>query len=733
MATTEQLDLIIKMIADTSGAQQVVQALQKTTQAAAGAQQTLTSGQQGANAIFRGAMAQGQATLANFERLRESVRTATGVAPTLLPRDFGIQAAQAEKAAAASKAAAEATSDVGDAAEQGETNMLRFGLALAGAGGALSVVTGLGHLAREAFVGLVSGTVAQEQAFRANAVAMGQQATSFQSFAATVSQQAGVTTESLLEAGTAAAQLGRQVGFGPEQVQSLVAMGTALARIQGTDPSQTVTQLTAALQGNAQAAQALGLQLDSAFVAYTQIGGATAEVFNQLDPATQASLRYAAALEQIVKQADAASGPSAELAKQTGSFGKEMGDFVSTVGPGVVGALARIAEGANGVIQAIQHLNELTIERNKQSGGDEGFKTEQAALQGIGDRLAQGTDRLRTQVGQDISDLGTRAKELNDQLRDTTGFDAQATAANALGTATRVAQQGVDAVGQAASQAGSAIAQTATSFVQPWRDADETINQVRQDAEAARRAQLAALAGAVAGPTATLAAAQRNEVEAARALVDLKYQSVQLGAQEAAIRLDMLPAQQQMVELQNQSNRAQIEATQRALPAQRGLQDLQTQIEQQRLIAQSGFRSMDERQAALRTGAALAQQLPEAQLAASQAGAAALPAQRAAADVQTQAQLLALQQQSALFGPEFQRQQLTLLGQIADAAKQAAQRTVEISIQAINLAVGGFGALTEDDEKRLVDLAGQAVASQIHQAVVAVNTRAASTQLLGAT
>jgi hypothetical protein len=188
-----------------------------------------------------------------------------------------------------------------------------------------------------------------------------------------------------------------------------------------------------------------------------------------------------------------------------------------------------------------------------------------------------------------------------------------------------------------------------------------------------------------------------------------------------------------MVELQNETNRAQIEATQRALPSQRGLQDLQTEIEQQRLIAQSGFRSMEERQAALRTGAALAQNLPEAQLAASRAGAAALPAQRAAQDVQTQAQLLALQQQAELFGPEFQRQQLTLLGQIAEAAKAAAQRTVEISIQAINLAVNGFGTLTEDDEKRLVDLVGEVVAAQIHQAVVAVNTRTAPSQLLGAT
>jgi hypothetical protein len=119
-------------------------------------------------------------------------------------------------------------------------------------------------------------------------------------------------------------------------------------------------------------------------------------------------------------------------------------------------------------------------------------------------------------------------------------------------------------------------------------------------------------------------------------------------------------------------------------------------------------------------------------LAARRAETAGLPAQRAAQDVGLQAQLLALQQQAVLFAPEYQRQQITLLSQIADAAKQAAQRTIDISVQAINLAVNQFGPMTPEDEQRIADLAGNSVAALIHQAVQAVNNRSAPPQLLGA-
>ena len=545
-----------------------------------------------------------------------------------------------------------------------------------------------------------------------------------------------VAQTALLQAGTAAQQFARTVGFGPEQTQGIVALGVALARLQGTDPSQSINLLTQALQGNAQAAQSLNLQLDASFIAFSQLGGASAEVFNQLDPATQAAVRYAAALDQIGRQSDQAVSPQQELAKATGELGTGWEAFVGTVGPGVVGALAKIVEGANAAIAAIQHLNAVTVERNRQSGSsDEDFKNERAALDALGqavqDRFGPVAQAVTDKVQEVGGAVGGAVQQANDALRETTGVDVLQSVADAAQTAGDAVGEWAGRVGDGFDQLGQSAAQAADAITGSFRDADTALQQTQQSAEDARRAQLAALAS-VAAPTGALRAAQQNEITAARELVRLKQESVDIGAQEAAIRLQMLPAQERMLELQLQTNRAQIEATQRALPAQRGLQDLQNALEEQRLIAQSGFRPMEERQAALRTGAGLVQQLPEAQLAALRAQGGATPTQRAAQDVQLQQQLLALDQQQATASLEFQRQQISLLGQIADAAKQAAQRTIEIAIQAINVAVQTAGGITEDDEKRITELAGSEVVNAIHQALQTVNQRSAPQQLLGA-
>src|SRR5262245_35646649 len=115
MATTEELDLVIKTVGDTSGAEKVTQSLQDTQKAAGSMQQQLTAGQAGANAAMRAIMAQNQATLENFNKIRQAVQQQLGVAPTLRPEAFGIQLAAA---AAVPRAAAAATSEVGKSARE---------------------------------------------------------------------------------------------------------------------------------------------------------------------------------------------------------------------------------------------------------------------------------------------------------------------------------------------------------------------------------------------------------------------------------------------------------------------------------------------------------------------------------------------------------------------------------------------------------------------------------------
>jgi hypothetical protein len=709
MATTEELDLVIKTVGDTTGAQQVTQSLQKTQQAAAGLQQQLTSGQQGANTVMRALMAQHAQTQQEFEKARQTVTQSTGVSPTLTARDFGIQAQQVTTAA---RTAAAATTQVGEATRVTGNEVARLGFAFLGAGIGLSAFTAAGRLAHETVADIVTQAVSLDQATRDNSLALGQQAAGYQAWAAQVSQAAGVTEQSLLQAGTAAAQLGRQAGFGPEQTQSLVALAAALAQIRGADVGTVMNELTAAMGGNQQAAQSLGLQLDAASLSYTNFGDATGQVFNLLDPSTQATLRYDAALGQLHNQVQTATGPVQDLHRAQGDLNANMDQFAKLYGPGLTAALAGIEGAAAKALAGILALNNIQLQRYKDAGsGDEDFKNERALAQGAVDALSSGTEVLRGAVGQRFSEAGTLAKQANDALRDTTGFDVQATAAN-------VASQAIDGVGAAIDAVKDKAGQAASAITQPFRAADADFRAAASSAQDARDAQLRALAAQVADPLAALAAGRSNEATAAQALVEYQRQKVDLTADEANIRLQMLPTQQRMLELQNETNRAQIEATQRSLPATRNLQDLQNRLEIDRLIATSNSRSLAERQAAQREAAGLFRQLPDAGYAAAVAQQAGLPAQRAAQDVGLQSQLQGLDLQQALFPDQFRVDMLTQLGTIAEAAKQSAQREVAFDIQAIaNLTLNITGPLTADDENRIVQLTSDEFAKQLHSAV----------------
>jgi len=743
MATTEEVQVLVKAVGDASGLQPVTNALSDIQKQAQGLQDParLATGIASANAALSKAMAGSSGTMADFQRNFKAIQDLIGSAPTLKPEAFGIggetasaAADGARKVAEAGRTAATATTEVSHSAAQGETNFLRFGLALVGAGSALSIFTKAGELARDAAVAVVQGAVAQEQALRSNTIALGEQAAGYQAWATSVSQAAGVTTQSLLEAGTAAQQFGRQAGFGPEQVQNLVALSTVLAQIHGTDVGQTMNTLTAALQGNAQAANALDLQLDAATISYQQFGDATGEVFGMLDPSTQATLRYEAALGQLHNQVSNASGPVLDLQNAQGKLNTEWEQFVRSTGPGVVTALGNIVGGANAAIDAFQRLNNLTIQRNQQAGAsDEGFKNEQALLQGLTDRLDQQTARLRGELGQNASDLGTlvsqqpviqRLAEQTSRLRNDVGNDF-----NDLGTAVR---QATDAAGQGIDNLRQQAGQLVEAIAAPLRAADAADRAAASQAQQGRDEQLKALAAQVADPLAALGATRQNQATAAQAQVQYQRQLVDLTADEAQIRLQMLPNQQRMLELQNQTSRAQIEATQRSLPSSRALQDLQNRIEEDRLIATSGGRSIAERTAAQLQGAGLVRQLPEAQLAALRGQEGTLPSARAAQDLGLVSQLQGLDLQQALFPDQFRVDMLTLLSKVADAAQKDATRDIATINAIINTTITQTaGPLTADDEKRIVGLTSDAFAAQLHAAVQKANT-GASSQLAGA-
>jgi hypothetical protein len=147
-------------------------------------------------------------------------------------------------------------------------------------------------------------------------------------------------------------------------------------------------------------------------------------------------------------------------------------------------------------------------------------------------------DKIPSDLGQPFSDLGSKVKEANDALASSTGFDAQKT----LGTAVETVAQTLGLVKDKAAEIAAPMLRAA--------DAADRITAATE-----RQQRLEDVSARIAGPAAVLQAARQNEVSAARALVDLRQRSVSLSAQEAGIRLDMLPGQQRMAEIRIRSTR----------------------------------------------------------------------------------------------------------------------------------------------------------------------------------
>jgi len=93
MASEEEVDITIRTVADTSGAQQVQSALNGLQQAASQAQATANSVSDAMNVALRSAMQGLPATLENYRAQVAAIKAQLGATPTLGPEAFGIQGA----------------------------------------------------------------------------------------------------------------------------------------------------------------------------------------------------------------------------------------------------------------------------------------------------------------------------------------------------------------------------------------------------------------------------------------------------------------------------------------------------------------------------------------------------------------------------------------------------------------------------------------------------------------
>src|SRR5215831_15147336 len=250
MATEEQLRVLIKTVADTSGAQQAQQALQQVT-----VQQNI------ANQVLRQAMVAAPQTMAGFQAQVRAVQQQIGARPTLGPEAFGItpeSTRQVEQATLAVREHAQVQAEAARSVHLTGTEFVRFATAAVGIGSGLSIAATAGHLLSTALTDVLQQAIAVDQAHRTLIATFGAAAASYQQYATVASRRPGGFSEAEVEAAVEAVRpLAEQYHLTTLQVTGLTDAAQKLAAIHNVSLSSALNAMLEALQGNAAAAEKL--------------------------------------------------------------------------------------------------------------------------------------------------------------------------------------------------------------------------------------------------------------------------------------------------------------------------------------------------------------------------------------------------------------------------------------------------------------------------------------------
>ena len=169
--------------------------------------------------------------------------------------------------------------------------------------------------------------------------------------------------------------------------------------------------------------------------------------------------------------------------------------------------------------------------------------------------------------------------------------------------------------------------------------------------------------------------------QAQKAQVALQRESVDLAAQEAQLRLGMLPDMQQMAELQRTVAEQQIKARLAAMPAIEGLEDLRFQQQRAELIARNRMASAAERIGARRELRTIGRAEPGVELRALEAERRQTLVGRVAERAGLETQLFQLSTERQLAQIEAQQATNGWLQQIAGQRTQAIELTINLGTE----------------------------------------------------
>src|SRR5262245_24781379 len=386
-------------------------------------------------------------------------------------------------------------------AAQTNTQMLR-GVVASAAGfvSLTSAASALGAVLRSS----IDAQRESERVGRATAAAYGGQAAQFTRFAASLSAQTGFASDAILEAALSARTLSTNYGLSIQQTQQLIRVSADLARVRGIGVAEAFERVQSAIRGEAEASEYLGLTLNDTFIKNNALGGSVRTTFERMTDVQKAQIRY----NELLRQTAAFSGQAAKATNTLeGAFGqadvaanKLQLSIGKLAAPTTITVLRGLAAALGAVEQALAPESALgTIIR----GGGPAIQSLPARV--VGARRDAATAARDAAIQDELELQRTKLQELAELER------------------------------QARREIPSASGAFATERASIARAEERQLQTLRQ----------IALQDQVEAAVRDITSAQEHELE-------LRRESVNLAAQEAQIRLNMLPAQSRMAELQRQ-------------------------------------------------------------------------------------------------------------------------------------------------------------------------------------
>jgi predicted nucleic acid-binding Zn-ribbon protein len=597
-------------------------------------------------------------------------------------------------------------------------------------------------------VGALQGSIEvlreHERISRGVAVGYGQMASEWQNFATALSASTGFTSDAILQAALYQRTLTQNFGLTTRQSQELIGVAADLAAVFGLNLVDASKRLSDAIRGEAEASELLGLTLGDIYMKSVAANGAYRTTWETMTELEKSQARYIETLKQSATFANFAAtqhGTLEEAFRRAELAAHDLQIALGTViQPAVINGLNAIAAAAERIGDALDDPaikkwlewgilfgkgppNPFPRPAGADTGGGRGgfdnagaaetaapktaeemerellkrIKERQDATAAAAATTAKEIEKIKTEfekLGDEIDDIGKKMSELGQIRGLLPGSDIDTKAALS-------AQENLLRIDQ--------IITARLAAAERLRELQDNARRRTQifDPRDAPGVQAAIAQVAIYDQ---LEAANRDLLIAEERKVELQREGARLSAEEARLRLDMLPAQTRMAELQRDITEQQARARLAALPATEALEDLRYLQQRAELISRNRNVSVEERVAARRQLRDIGRAMPGAELGALEAGRGVTLAGRAAERLGIEEQLFNVANERALAGIQLDQTRNGLLQSISQAVVDAQKAIVDSIIdRAVNLTVNithADGTTTVYNE--LIEATGQA-------------------------